>query len=80
MTLTIKRGDDSPFDLAITRDVIQQQEVVSEDLAEGTVGYIRLSGFSDTGAAEVADAPSRRTSTPGGRSSSSTCAAIPAGS
>ena len=56
VTLTIKRGDDSPFDLAITRDVIQQQEVVTEDLADGTIGYIRLSGFSDTGAAEVADA------------------------
>jgi len=56
VTLTIKRGEDSPFDLAITRDVIQQREVVSEDLAEGTIGYIRLSGFSDTGASEVANA------------------------
>ena len=30
VTLTIQRGADAPFDLAITRDVIQQQEVVSE--------------------------------------------------
>ena len=56
VTLTIKRGDDSPFDLAITRDVIQQQEVVSKDLAAGTVGYIRLSGFSDTAAVAVTEA------------------------
>lgn len=48
VTLTIKRGADAPFDLKITRDVIQQQEVVTKDLAEGTVGYVRLSGFSDT--------------------------------
>ena len=48
VTLTIQRGSDAPFDLAITRDVIQQQEVVSKELADGTVGYVRLSGFSDT--------------------------------
>jgi carboxyl-terminal processing protease len=53
VTLTIKRGDDEPFDLEITRDVIQQQEVVTKDLANGTVGYIRLSGFSDTSADAV---------------------------
>jgi carboxyl-terminal processing protease len=56
VTLTIQRGDDTPFQLAITRDIIQQQEVVSEDLADGTVGYIRLAGFSDTAAAAVTKA------------------------
>ncbi len=56
VTLTIQRDDDAPFELAITRDVIQQQEVVSEDLAEGAVGYVRLAGFSDTAAVDVTQA------------------------
>ncbi len=56
VTLTIQRGTDEPFDLAITRDVIQQREVVSKDLADGTVGYVRASGFSDTSADEVTKA------------------------
>lgn len=53
VTLTILRGADEPFPLEITRDVIQQEEVESRDLAEGTVGYVRLNGFSDRGADEV---------------------------
>jgi carboxyl-terminal processing protease len=56
VTLTIRRGSEDPFDLAITRDVVQEREVVSEDLAGGTVGYVRLSGFSDDGAVELRDA------------------------
>ncbi len=56
VTLTISRGATDPFDLAITRDVVQQREVVSESLADGAVGYVRLSGFSDAGATEVRDA------------------------
>ena len=56
VTLTISRGADEPFDLAITRDVVQQREVVTMDLADGTVGYVRLSGFSDDGAIELRDA------------------------
>jgi carboxyl-terminal processing protease len=56
VTLTIQRGDADPFPLAITRDVIQQEEVVSESLAAGSIGYVRLNGFSDRGADEVEDA------------------------
>jgi carboxyl-terminal processing protease len=56
VTLTVMRGTDTPFPLAITRDVVQQQEVESRDLADGTVGYVKLNGFSDRGADEVADA------------------------
>lgn len=56
VTLTISRGSDDPFDLAITRDIVHEREVVSEDMADGTVGYVRLSGFSDDGAIELRDA------------------------
>ncbi len=53
VTLTVQRGPDEPFALEITRDVILQQEIESLDLANGTVGYIRLNGFSDRGAEEL---------------------------
>ncbi len=55
VTLTILRGDTAPFDLAITRDLVQQQEVVSQDLADGTVGYVRMTGFSDAAAVQLRD-------------------------
>ena len=51
--LSIQRGDVDPFAVEITRDVIQQQEIESRDLADGTVGYVRLNGFSDRGATEL---------------------------
>lgn len=41
------------FDVTLTRAKIQRREVTTRDLANGTVGYIRLSGFSDEGAKEV---------------------------
>jgi len=53
VTLSIQRGNDDPFALQITRDVIQQEEVVSKPLAGGTVGYVKLNSFSDRGADEV---------------------------
>ena len=56
VTLTIQRGTAAPFELPITRDVIQQKEVDSKVLAGGKVGYVRMSGFSDTAAAGVRDA------------------------
>ena len=40
--LRIQRGQETPFDLRIVRDVIQEREVESKELVEGTVGYIRL--------------------------------------
>ena len=53
VTLTIRReGQPEPTDVAITRDVIVTQEVVERDLADGDVGYIRLTGFSESGANE----------------------------
>ena len=47
-----RKGDPNPVKLTITRDVIVQKEVITKDLAGG-IGYIRLTGFSDNGAAEL---------------------------
>ncbi len=47
VTLTIARGVEPAFEVTIVRAVIVQQEVESKTLANGSVGYIRLSGFSD---------------------------------
>ena len=41
------------FDVSIVRDKIQRREVTSRDLAGGTVGYDKLSGFSGAGADEL---------------------------
>ena len=53
VTLTVQRDAAEPFALEITRDVILQEEVESRVLADGTVGYVRLNGFSDRGADEL---------------------------
>lgn len=53
VVLTIVRGDAGPLDLSIQRDVIVSKEVVTRTLADGTVAYIRLTGFSENGAEEV---------------------------
>lgn len=50
VTLTIERAGAAGFDVTITRDVIQRREVVTKDLANGSVGYVRLAGFSEGGA------------------------------
>ncbi|MFI5226356.1 MAG: S41 family peptidase [Candidatus Limnocylindrales bacterium] len=56
VTLTIVRGSAAPRDLAITRDIVVQPEVVAKDLAAGQVGYIGLSGFSDNATAQLVNA------------------------
>ena len=48
--LSVVRGTAAPFELAIVRDTIQTEVVTSERLADGTVGYIRLDGFSSSAA------------------------------
>jgi carboxyl-terminal processing protease len=50
VVLTIQRGDGEPFDVTVVRDVIVQREVIERDLADGTIGYIRVTGFSDNAA------------------------------
>ena len=56
VVLRIEREDTAPFEVSITRDVIHQREVITEDYADGDVGYIRLTGFSENGAQRFVDA------------------------
>jgi carboxyl-terminal processing protease len=50
VVLTIVRDTGAPFEVTVVRDVIVQREVIQEDLAGGTIGYIRVTGFSDNAA------------------------------
>jgi carboxyl-terminal processing protease len=56
VVLTIERGDDPPRDVELVRAVITSPDVETRDLADGTVGYIRLSGFSDHAVDELEQA------------------------
>ena len=56
VTLSVQRGTGPPISVRITRDIVQTQEVDSKVLAGGTVGYLRLSGFSDAAADQVVTA------------------------
>lgn len=51
--LTIVRDGGEPFELTITRDIVQSKEVESRILADGVVGYLRLEGFSDAAAEQL---------------------------
>jgi carboxyl-terminal processing protease len=51
VSLTIRRDGGAPFDVSVIRDVIVEREVVSRILADGDVGYIAITGFSDNAAA-----------------------------
>ena len=44
------------FDVTIVRAKIQRREVTSRELADGTVGYVSLAGFSSEGAKQLEDA------------------------
>jgi carboxyl-terminal processing protease len=55
VAITVERNG-TQQELSIVRDVIVQKEVTTKDLAGGSVGYIRLAGFSDTAADDVANA------------------------
>jgi carboxyl-terminal processing protease len=54
VTLTILRGGDT-LDVLVTRDVIQREDVTSELLANGRVGYLKVSGFSAASAQDLHD-------------------------
>jgi carboxyl-terminal processing protease len=56
VTLTIERGSAPPLQLVITRDLVQTREVDSQAMGGGTVGYVRLSDFSDAAADEFVSA------------------------
>jgi len=44
------------FDVTIVRAKVQRREVTSRVIADGTVGYVRLAGFSGGGTAQLKDA------------------------
>ena len=55
LSLSVLRGSAAPFDLKITRDVVLEPEISSKVL-DGSVGYVKLMGFSDRSASELTDA------------------------
>lgn len=56
VVLSIVRGGAAPVDIKVVRDVIVSKEVVTRDLANGTVGYIAVTGFSDNSAVKFHEA------------------------
>jgi carboxyl-terminal processing protease len=56
VVLSVVRGTAAPIDITVTRDVIIQKEVIAKNLANGTVGYIAVTGFSDNSAVSFHDA------------------------
>jgi len=45
ITLSVRRGEKEPFDVTITRDIIEIQSVRSETF--GNVGYVRITTFNE---------------------------------
>ena len=45
LTITVRRGDQDPFDIKIKRDIIKVQSVRSR--VEGEVGYLRITSFNE---------------------------------
>lgn len=54
VTLTIERAGET-MDVPVTRDVIQREDVRSELLAGGKVGYLKVDGFSAGSAQDLHD-------------------------
>ena len=56
VSLTIRRGEKPPEIVKLTRDIIQTHAVDSRVLGGGSVGYIKLSSFSDLAADDLVTA------------------------
>ena len=54
VTLTIVRAGQT-IDVPVTRDVIQREDVTSQVLANGRVGYLKVQGFSSGSAQDLHD-------------------------
>ena len=54
VTLAIER-DGTELDVSVVRDVIQREDVRSEVIADGRVGYLKVLGFSSASAADLKD-------------------------
>lgn len=56
VALEIERSGLTAFEVTITRDVVRQREVITDEYADGSIAYVRLTGFSDNGASAFVDA------------------------
>jgi carboxyl-terminal processing protease len=65
VTLTILRGEEAPFDVTLTRRIIQVKSVKAK-LEQGDIGYVRVSQFADETAKDFRDAVNRMKSEAGG--------------
>lgn len=54
VVLTIGRGANT-LEVPVVRDVIIEEEVIEQDLADGRVGYLQLRGFSEHAADRLAE-------------------------
>jgi carboxyl-terminal processing protease len=54
VVLTIERGGE-PMEVSVVRDVIQREDVSSDVVANGRVGYLRVFGFSSASASDLRD-------------------------
>jgi carboxyl-terminal processing protease len=54
VVLTVERKGEAAQKISIVRDVIAEKEVISHSLAGGTVGYIKITGFSDNSSNDFA--------------------------
>ncbi len=55
VTLTVSRGDAAEFKVTIERAMIETEDVISEVLANGRVGYLRIESFSSSAADDFKD-------------------------
>ena len=62
VTLTIERAGQSQ-DITVTRDVVQREDVTSDVLANGRVGYLKIAGFSSGSATDFHNLLSQLVST-----------------
>lgn len=46
IVLTVRRGDEAPFDVEVVRDVIKVSPVRSRIEGDGTIGYVRITSFN----------------------------------
>ena len=56
VVLGVDRAAAQPISISIVRDIVIQKEVETRSLADGTVGYVHLTGFSDNSARDFSAA------------------------
>ena len=56
VVLSIVRAKAAPIQITVVRDIIVSKEVIAKNLANGAVGYIAVTGFSDNSQSKFHDA------------------------